>query len=289
MKTTLSRQNDLLLAFAAFFIVLVLWQFSAFSSMLFPLRMFVTFIHELGHGLAAILTGGEFLRFEVQSNGAGVAYSRGGVREIIIPAGYMGTALFGASLLIITNRVERPQAVATILGMSFIGLTFLYSGLRLSHFNLPEGTIAFLALLGVGAFFATRRTREGYLLAGVGIGVTILLLVYFGSGSHFFTVLVGILWGIGLMILGWYGRRNLTLLVLNFLAFTVGLNAITDAWVLLQIVSGGNHSPQNDATAMASEAILPAPFWALSWMIFAVVLLGGAAWWTFFRRRSMQP
>ena len=50
----------------------------------------ITLVHELGHGLAAILTGGSFLYFEVFPNGGGLAHTSGGLRFVVIPAGYLG-------------------------------------------------------------------------------------------------------------------------------------------------------------------------------------------------------
>ncbi|NJL94766.1 MAG: hypothetical protein HC915_14135 [Anaerolineae bacterium] len=57
MEKTRKRQ-DLLLALGAFLVALVLWQFSPTSLVVYPLRLFVTFVHELGHGVATIFTGG---------------------------------------------------------------------------------------------------------------------------------------------------------------------------------------------------------------------------------------
>ena len=70
-----NSQRDLGLALAAFLIAFVLWQVQGLGVLLYPFRLFVTMIHELGHGTAAILTGGSFLRFEVSEQGAGLAYT----------------------------------------------------------------------------------------------------------------------------------------------------------------------------------------------------------------------
>jgi hypothetical protein len=284
MTPSSNRQQDLLLALGAFLVALVLWQFRPFSPIIFPLRLFVTFIHELGHGTATLATGGHFISFEVESTRAGATYYSGGIQEIIIPAGYMGTAIFGAVLLFLANRASKPQQVAVMLGSAFIMLTLFYSGLGLSNFNLLEIIITLSVLLGAGVLFWNRSTSQGRILSAVGLGLGILLLVYFAAGDNLLTVLVGVLWGIGLILVGAYGRRDLALFILNFLAFAVGLNAITDAWFLLRIVSNSN--AHNDAVFMANAAPLPAEFWAALWMAFAVLLLGASCWWVFVRRQK---
>jgi hypothetical protein len=243
----------------------------------------VTFIHELGHGTIAILTGGEFIRFEVYSNGAGLAYSRGGFRPAIISAGYMGTAIFGAGLLYAANRVKQPQRIALGLGIAFIAFTLLFSGLGLGNFSILE-ILFTLAVIGVSAyFFLTQPTDRGRAYAAVGLIAGAGLLLFFAAGNNLGTVFVGILSGIGLILLSYYGTRNLNLFLLNFLAFAVGLNAITDAWVLLRIINNSPLVPQNDAGNMAHEVAFSAPFWAMTWIITAVLLLGISTWFTFIK------
>lgn len=42
---------------------------------LYPLMLVYTFIHEMGHGIAAMIVGGDFVKFEMWINGSGVATS----------------------------------------------------------------------------------------------------------------------------------------------------------------------------------------------------------------------
>ncbi|MBI1878521.1 MAG: M50 family metallopeptidase [Chloroflexi bacterium] len=77
----------------------------------YPFRLLLTMAHELGHGLAALLTGGEFVRFVIFPNGAGLAYTAGGWRWLIVPAGYVGVALFGAALIAL-GRSHRWSRIA---------------------------------------------------------------------------------------------------------------------------------------------------------------------------------
>ncbi len=71
-------RNTVLIAAVAFVVVLIVWQTSTLEGLLYPMRLLVSLIHELGHGLTAILTGGQFLGFEVFPNGAGLARLQGG-------------------------------------------------------------------------------------------------------------------------------------------------------------------------------------------------------------------
>jgi hypothetical protein len=136
-----SQRRDVSLALIAFIIALVLWQLQGLFFLAFPFRLFVTMIHELGHGMAAVLTGGKFLRF------------------FIIQAGYLGTALFGAALLVITHHIKRPGRVAIGLGVFIAILTLAYTGIRLSNLSIPEMLLAG-AILAAGAYMLLTRDMD---------------------------------------------------------------------------------------------------------------------------------
>lgn len=126
MKSSRGRRA-FALALAAGAIVFVLWNVPQLDFLLYPFRLFVTFVHEAGHGLAALATGGRFLGFEVFANGSGQALTAGGSRAIILPSGYMGAALFGALLFLLTNRLHYPRLIAALLGVLVLLLAVLFA------------------------------------------------------------------------------------------------------------------------------------------------------------------
>jgi len=76
-----------------------------------PLMLVSTLVHELGHGIAAVLTGGDFIRFEMFANGSGVAMTRGGIRALVSAGGLVGPA-FGACALFFMARTEKRARIA---------------------------------------------------------------------------------------------------------------------------------------------------------------------------------
>src|SRR5206468_4921230 len=70
----------------------------------YPLRLFATFVHEGGHALATILTGGSVESIALARDGSGVTLSRGGFLPLIYSAGYLGTAAIGALALLMSRR-----------------------------------------------------------------------------------------------------------------------------------------------------------------------------------------
>ncbi|MFC1960038.1 M50 family metallopeptidase [Chloroflexota bacterium] len=121
------RRRSLGLAIIAFVLVLLIWQISQLSVVLIPFRYFVTTIHELGHGLTALISGGQFIKYEVYPSGAGVATTAGGTRWLVTSAGYVFTAFFGAVLLFLVNRTRYTKAIAMGLGIGFAVVTVIFA------------------------------------------------------------------------------------------------------------------------------------------------------------------
>ncbi|MEL6270785.1 MAG: M50 family metallopeptidase [Chloroflexota bacterium] len=149
----LFRRRALGMSLIALVIVFIVWNIPQLNAVLYPFRLFVTFVHESGHGLAAILSGGEFVRFEVMANGTGLATTRGGSRAAILPAGYLSAALFGAGLFFITNRVPYPRIIAVVLAAGLAALSLLFG--QTSQIALTVG-LAFAVALTLIGLFASR-------------------------------------------------------------------------------------------------------------------------------------
>ncbi len=94
----------------------------------YPVRLFITFVHEAGHSLAALLSGGQVLGFTVSPDGSGYAVTSGGNPALVIPAGYLGAALFGSLLFYLTNRIPKwTRGLAFLLGLAIVALTLSYA------------------------------------------------------------------------------------------------------------------------------------------------------------------
>lgn len=91
-----------------------------------PLRMLVVLFHELSHGLAAILTGGEVVALELSRYEGGVAWTRGGSYFWIASAGYLGSLLIGVALFVGAVRTRADKAILTGCGVLILLATALY-------------------------------------------------------------------------------------------------------------------------------------------------------------------
>jgi len=82
-------------------VTVALWFLPFSNYLLYPLRLFVTFIHESGHAVAAELVGGHVASLQINPNGSGVTWTAESPwwAWLVLSAGYVGAALFGALLL----------------------------------------------------------------------------------------------------------------------------------------------------------------------------------------------
>lgn len=141
-----SALGRLLLASAASVILSLV---PVLSALLYPLRLFVTFIHEGSHALAATLTGGQAFQIQVMPDASGVTLTSGGFGPVIVMAGYIGATAYGAGMLALARR---PGAARIMLGVSGAVIAFLDLALVRSIFSLGWGIA-----IAAGLLLAARR------------------------------------------------------------------------------------------------------------------------------------
>src|SRR5262247_875772 len=100
----------------------------------YPLRLFVTFIHEGGHALAALLTLGSVGRLVIHPNASGETYTYGGLSLLISSAGYLASTAYGAGLLMLLHDSGRAKAVLTVTAAIILTLTGFFTRDQFSLF-----------------------------------------------------------------------------------------------------------------------------------------------------------
>ena len=144
----------------------ILW-FIPFAEILtYPFRIFVTFVHEGGHALAALLTGNSVQSLTVSLDGSGEVYSTAGglfSRMFVSSAGYLGAMTFGALLLLLIRRTVAARLVLAGSAALILLLTVLFGFLapvwNLSlpgMFTLVAGVALPLGLLAAARFAGPR-------------------------------------------------------------------------------------------------------------------------------------
>jgi Peptidase M50B-like len=120
------------------------------SPVLAPFKIFVVFIHETGHALATLLTGGRVLSMVVTPWQSGYVESLGGNALLIASAGYIGSALFGGIMLSLSGRKQWTQCI-------FIALAILFGVMTLCFVRNLFGWIFGLGTTAIFSLLAYKR------------------------------------------------------------------------------------------------------------------------------------
>lgn len=156
----MGNQRSILLAVSAVLAVLVYYFFSPF---LYPVALFVTVLHEAGHALGAVFTGGDVLGLQVNLDGSGVTTTRGGSPVIILMGGYIGSAVLGNLLL--------------------------WLGWRKAHWANHALVVIAIGLVLMGFFWFNSWLTTGLLLL---FALGFLLVVRYTDWAHYFLILLGL-------------------------------------------------------------------------------------------------
>jgi hypothetical protein len=215
-------------------ISVVLWFIPFAEYLTYPFRIFVTFIHEGGHALAALLTGNSVASLSVAVNASGETYTTNGglISQIFISsAGYLGAMAFGALLLILIRKAVAARMVLVGSAIYVFALTMIF------------GLI-----------------KPLFWLSGL-------------SGIPF-TLLAGIIISVGLFLIARFASAKVAAFFVSFLAVQCVLNALFDLKTVFFLSSPLNGmTVHTDAQNMAQFTGIPAIFWTVAWIAIALGIL----------------
>lgn len=138
-------------------ITIALWFIPFVSILTYPFNIFVTFIHEGGHALAALLTGNHVASLSVALDTSGETYTtQGGIfsQVLVSSAGYIGAMAYGALLLLLIRRSIAARYVLIGSGAFVLALTLIY-GLG-SPFTIIMGVGIAAGLIAIAKYASPR-------------------------------------------------------------------------------------------------------------------------------------
>jgi hypothetical protein len=137
--------------FVSIALVLIAWQIPYGRLVIYPLSLLGTYVHEMGHGLTALILGADFERLVMFPDGSGFAEWRGNVGRLakgaIAAGGLVGPSILGG-LIVASSREPRLARPLLFLSSIALGLTALFFAGSLFTWVF---VLAWAALLGVGA------------------------------------------------------------------------------------------------------------------------------------------
>jgi hypothetical protein len=219
MKRATKRKVAFVAALTAWLVVVwLLW----WSPVIYPLKLFVVLLHETSHALMAVATGGRVDRIIITADQGGVCYCPGGDAFLTLSAGYLGSLLWGALILVLAQaRRPDPRNTTTAIGAAVLGLTALFVR---NPFGVLFGALfgaALVALRGAG------RTVHVLVLTALGLTSCLYALLdiksdvldrpHLPSDAYMLAQLTGVptaVWGVlwiamGAAVSWWLFRRAL--------------------------------------------------------------------------------
>jgi hypothetical protein len=149
--------------------------------LLAPFRWLHIYVHEFGHGIAAVLAGGDFLKFEMYTY-SGVAYTSGVsgalAAAFVCAGGLCGPAVVGGAFLAAGRNVRWAR-----LALAAFGAFMLVSLLLWTRSPFGWGFGAAVAALSLGVALYARPSHAQMVL--VFLGTQLALSVYTGGGYLF--------------------------------------------------------------------------------------------------------
>lgn len=136
---------------------IILWQTALGSVLLYPFTILATWFHEMGHGIAAMLTGRGFERLLIFADGSGVAQSlrpADGYRltdALVAASGPLGPAIAGALLIISSRAPTATRNALAVLGVALVVSTLIWVRSLTGWLVLPALGIAIVVLARRGS------------------------------------------------------------------------------------------------------------------------------------------
>lgn len=144
MKPRTRRRARFLGGFALYF--MFLWLFWN-TPLVYPIQVFVVFLHEISHGIAAVATGGSIQQITLNPRLGGACYCPGGNAFLTLSAGYLGSLLWGGAILESARKWRhRAHRLTFGIGIAVILLTLLFVR---GAFGLLFGMLFGVFLMGV--------------------------------------------------------------------------------------------------------------------------------------------
>jgi hypothetical protein len=219
-------------------ITVALWFIPYGEYIVYPIRLFVTFIHESSHALMAVLTGGSVQSLTIAADTSGLTYSApsgfvGGA--LTSSAGYLGTTVAGVLMLFLIRKRFSPNKILTAEG--------LFVAIMLVVFTLVSPLFNFLSLQ---------------------VDVSSLVFTLFAGGAL----------AAGLIALGLFSNPRIASFSVAFLAVQCLLNSVSDLKTLFFVNAPFVGSDiANDAANMAAATHIPGIIWVFIWIGISIFMI----------------
>jgi len=154
----MTSKKNITLELSILFIILIISFLFWDTYLLFPLKLSIVLLHELSHGITAIVTGGKIIGINLGLDLSGKCEIDGGSSILISASGYLGSFTAGAMFVYATHNriIGKWLLIITASTIFFLSVLYLKGGLMvflsvlfssfifLSSFYLSNKIISFI-------------------------------------------------------------------------------------------------------------------------------------------------
>jgi len=222
----------------------LLSHFSGITWLFAPVNLFTTAVHEMGHALVCVATGGSVSGLTIVSDGSGhggLTFCLGGMPFFYTQAGYLGAAFFGCVLIYFSQFPKVSKAVLGVLGaaMGVATIFFMPGALWVpGHFLQGLGSLVCAGLMSAALIWSSLKLKPAH---------ANLLVLFLAVQT-----------------------------ALNSVTLIGDLISISLGWV-----SFGGFS---DATNMQQLTGIPAALWSIIWGALSLAMVAFTLWGTYGKR-----
>jgi type IV secretory pathway TrbD component len=164
-----SSRGALLLAVLAYLVIKGIVPFGRLF--LYPFTLLATWVHEMGHGVAALLVGGGFDHLDVYADASGLAFTtttHPWQEGIVAAAGLLAPPFVGAVLLAVSRGPRRARVVTAVLAVAMVLSLAIWV-------RSVAGCVALGLDAAVVAYFAARSTPRKRMVFAQFVGLTLAI------------------------------------------------------------------------------------------------------------------
>lgn len=116
-----SVRKALIAALVSYFVISHFIPFG--HELLYPLTLLATWVHEMGHGLAALAVGGHFLQLDIFGDASGLAQTTSSApwqRGLVAAGGLLAPPIVGSGLLALSRGPRRARVFLLVLTLAIV-------------------------------------------------------------------------------------------------------------------------------------------------------------------------
>ncbi|KAI0692214.1 peptidase M50B-like-domain-containing protein [Cytidiella melzeri] len=115
-----TQRTTLIVAACYIVVIALLWHLPYLTLILYPFKLLTVGFHEMSHALVGVLTCATIHSIEIDPDEGGATHMSGGIPWLTLPAGYLGSGLIGAALIVCGFDTNASKIACLVLAVFFL-------------------------------------------------------------------------------------------------------------------------------------------------------------------------